>query len=110
MKKSLTVTIAMAAWMTSFAVLPVSAADSPSYCGDRQAFKEFAQETAELSRTLKAKELELSNENIYTVSEASPFSSPDYGKISALESEIKEIKGKINAVAMKHDIAVCCQH
>lgn len=104
MKKSLFISMAVLVGMFSFGALSVLAADSFGYCMDKQAAQQFTQETAALSSALKAKEAELSDQNVYSIGEASRTSSPDYGKINTLESEIKELKNKINASAKKYGV------
>ena len=90
--------------MLSFGALSASAAESFGYAFDKQDVQQFTQETAALTSALKTKEIELSVQNLYTISEASRNAGPDYGKINALESEIKELKNKINAAAQKYGV------
>lgn len=93
-------------WVLSLSALPASAGEPVVYCIDKQTVQQFTKETSGLTSTLKAKGLELRDENLYTISEASRLSSPDYGKINRLESEINELKSKINAAAKKYGIPV----
>lgn len=101
MKKNMIVGIAMAMGMLSIGAISASAADTCGKCVDKQVVSQFTQETATLTDTLKAKDLELrgqySNDSI------------DIHKVNALESEIKELKDKINATANKYGIPTCCR-
>ncbi len=104
MKKHQIMGIAMVAGMLSFGALSASAADSFGDSSDKQALQQFIRETAALTRVLKAKEIELRDQNACTVSEVNSTPSSDFGKISTLESEIKELNDKIAAVAQKYGV------
>jgi hypothetical protein len=108
MKKKQLMISTIIAGLLSLAALPVLAAEGECFSFDRQAAQQFTQETAELTGTLKAKERELREENLYTVSESSRLLSPDYGKINRLESEIKDLKSRINTTAHKYGVATYC--
>jgi hypothetical protein len=127
MKKNIIMNIAIIAGMLSFGVLSASAADSfvsetnstPCFnsasdsCGsslDQQAVKKFLQETAALASALKAKEIELSEQNVSTVSESNSVPGFDNGKTSKLESEIKELEDRIKAAAQKYGVPAYYSH
>jgi len=99
MKKNMIVGIALATGILSVGALSASAAETCGKCADQQAIQQFTQETAPLSSALKAKDLELREQNSYD--------SIDIHKVSALESELKELKDKINAAADKFGIPAC---
>jgi hypothetical protein len=68
MKKKLIVGIAMAVGMLSFGVLSASAAGSDpnvASCAGKHAYQQFNRETAGLISMLKAKEIELQEQNAY---------------------------------------------
>ncbi len=99
MKKNMIVGIALAMGILSVGALSASAAETCGKCAEQQAIQQFTQETAPLNNTLKAKDLELREQNLYD--------SIDIRKVSALESEMKELKDKINAAADKLGIPAC---
>ena len=99
MKKNMIVGIAMAMGILSVGAMTASAADSCGKCTDEQAVRQFTQETAALTSTLKAKDIELREQYSYD--------SLDTRKVSALENELKELKDKINVSAQKHGIPAC---
>lgn len=101
MKKNMIVVIAMG--LLTFGAISASAASSccnDGKCSDKQALAQFKQETAVFSNALKAKDIELR--------ELYGFDSFDTRKASALEDELRELKGKINAAAEKNRISTCC--
>ncbi|MBT0663064.1 hypothetical protein KI809_02020 [Geobacter pelophilus] len=69
-------------------------------CADKQVVQQFSQETAALSDTLKAKDLEL--RGLYG------YEGFDLRKADVLEAEIKDLKGKIKVAADKYGISSCC--
>jgi hypothetical protein len=69
-------------------------------CKDPQAVQQFKGETASLAAELKAKDLELRNEYA--------MAGIDITRTGELESEIKELKARIQAVAEKHGMPACC--
>jgi phage shock protein A len=91
--------MAMALGIFAFGAVSVSAADSCGKCAEDKVVQQFAQETASLSSTLKAKDLELRKQYA--------FDNIDIAKINALETEIRELNAKIDAVAQKHGIPSC---
>lgn len=102
MKKKMIVGIALAMGMLSVGAVSASAAGSccnDGKCADEQLVQQFTQETATLSSALKAKDIELREQNSYDAI--------DMNKVDALEAELKELKGKIKAVAEKHGIPTC---
>jgi len=99
MKKNMIVGIALAMGILSVGALSASAAETCGKCAEQQAIQQFTQETAPLNSALKAKDLELREQNSYD--------SIDIHKVSALESELKELKDKINAAADKLGIPAC---
>lgn len=101
MKKNMIVGIVLAMGIFSVGAISASAADTCGKCTDKQAHLQFSQETAVLSSTLKAKDLELRGLNSYD--------SFDTRKAAELESEIKELKDKINASASRYGISACSQ-
>lgn len=103
MKKNVIVGVALAMGMLSVGAITAFAAGSccgDGKCADKQAFQRFTQETAELSSTLKAKDLKLR--------ELAAYDSYDMRKADALEAEMKELKARINSAAEKHGISACC--
>ena len=100
MKKQMIIGIAMAMGILSVGALSASAADSCGKCADAQAVQQFSQETASLTSALKAKDIELREEQF-------GYDSSDPRKVSALEEELKELKDKINAAAKKYSIPAC---
>ncbi len=99
MKKKMIVGIALAMGILSAGAISASAADTCGKCTDKQSLQQFTQETDVLSSTLKAKDLEL--RGLYG------FDSFDTRKATELESEIKDLKDKINASATKYGIPAC---
>jgi len=99
MKKNMIVGIAVAAGMLSFGALSASAVDSCGKCADKQAVQQFTQETAALSSALRAKDIELREQ--YT------YEGIDIRKVSVLETELKDLKDKINVVAQKYGLPAC---
>lgn len=99
MKRKIITGIAMAVGILSAGVLSASAAESCGNCDDKQSVQQFTQETAELTRAFNTKESELR--------EQYSFDSIDITKVSTLETELKEIKNKINAAAQKYEISAC---
>lgn len=103
MKKNLIVGIVSALAVLSVGVVSASAASSCCNEGKHagmQNIQQFSQETAGLSNELKAKDIELR--------ELYGFDGLDTNKVSALESDIKELKGKIKLIADKYSIQSCC--
>jgi cell division FtsZ-interacting protein ZapD len=62
--------------------------------------QQFSQETTNLSSELKAKDIKLR--------EQYGFDGVDTNKVSAIETDIKELKGKIQLIANKYNIQSCC--
>lgn len=106
MKKYIITGIAVVMGMLTVGALSASAADASGYCFNNQSYQQFVKETAPLQSALKAKESELTAQSAYTISEESRNSTPDVAKINELESQIKELKGKINAAAQKYGAPV----
>lgn len=103
MKKKMIVGIALVMGMLSVGAISASAAGSccnDGKCADKQVVQKFTQETAALSSALKAKDIELREQNSYD--------SINMSKVNDLEAELKELKGKIKAVAEKHGLPTCC--
>ena len=69
-------------------------------CKDPQAVQQFRSETAALADELKAKDIEL--RNVYAMEAV------DINRAGVLESELKELKARIHAVADKLGIPACC--
>jgi len=104
MKKNMIVGIAMVMGMLSVGALSASAAGSccnEGKCTDKQAYQQFTQETAALSSTLKAKDLQLR--------ELAVSDSYDIRQADVLEAELKQLKTGINAAAEKYGISTCCR-
>jgi len=99
MKKNMIVGIALAMGILSVGALSASAAEPCGKCADQQSIQQFKQETAALSSAVKAKDSELRQQISYD--------SIDIHKVNALESELKELKDKINAAADKFGIPAC---
>lgn len=99
MKKNMIVGIAMAMGLLSVGAMTASAADTCGNCADKQAVQQFTQETATLTSALKAKDLEL--RGLYG------YDGLDTREVSRLETEIKELKDKINLSASKLGIQAC---
>ena len=103
MKKKMVVGIALAMGMLSAGAVSAFAAGSccdDGKCADNQVVQKFNQESAALSSTLKAKNIELREQNSYD--------GLDVAKTNALEAEIRELKGKIRLIAEKHGLPSCC--
>lgn len=103
MRKNMIVGIALAIGILSVGAISASASDSccsSGKCTDKQAAQQFSQDTAELTGTLKAKNIELR--------ELYGYNSIDPRKVDDLEAEIRELKGKIKLVAEKYSIPSCC--
>lgn len=99
MKKNMIVGIALAMGILSVGALSASAAELCGKCADQQSIQQFKQETAALSSAVKVKDSELRQQISYD--------SIDIHKVNALESELKELKDKINAAADKFGIPAC---
>lgn len=97
MKKQLIV--AIAAGILSMGAMSAYAVESCKKCTETQELRQFNQETSNLTSTLKQKDSEL--RNLYT------YDSIDIHKVSALEGQIKELKGKIDDAAQKYNIHSC---
>lgn len=103
MNKNMIVGIALAMGILSVGAVSASAAGpccGDATCGDKLAAQQFTQETAALSKALKAKDLELRELNSYD--------SVDVRKSDALEAELKELKDKLRVIATRHGISSCC--
>jgi len=103
MKKNIVVGIALVTGMLSFGAISASAAGScckDGKCSDELAVQQFTQETTGLTGALNAKNIEL--RQLYG------YEGFDRGKANNLETEIKELKGKINLVAEKYSLPSCC--
>lgn len=103
MKKKMIVGIAMAMGMLSVGAVSASAAGSccnDGKCADKKVVQQFTQETAALSSTLKAKDIELREQYSYE--------GIDMNKVNDLEAELKELKGKIKVAAEKYGLPACC--
>ena len=104
MNKNMIVGIAVAMGMLSASVLSASAAVSccgDSQCSDTQDHQQFTKETAALSSAFKAKDIKLR--------ELALSETYDTWQAAALETDLKELKAKINTVAEKHGISACCR-
>ncbi len=101
MKRKMTVVIAMAVGMLSAGVLSVSAAESCGKCSDKQDVQQFKQETAELTRALNAKDIELREQYSYD--------HININQVNTIETELKVLKDNINAAAQKYGIHACCR-
>ena len=104
MKKHTIAGVALMLGMLSFGALSASAAGScciDGKCSDEPTVQQFTKETATLTSTLKAKDIELR--------ELAGYNTYDIRKQQALEDEIKEIKAKISAVGEKYGIPACCR-
>jgi peptidoglycan hydrolase CwlO-like protein len=101
MKKNVIVGITLALGMLSVGALSASAADTCGKCADQQAVMQFQQETDTLARELKTKNIELR--------ELYGFEGIDLSRVGTLETEIKNLKTKINASASKYRIPACSQ-
>lgn len=99
MKKNMIIGMALAVGILSTGAMAASAADTCGKCADSQAVQQFRQETGTLTSTLKAKDLEL--RALYG------YDGFDIHKANALETEIKELKGRIDASAAKYKIPPC---
>jgi len=103
MKRKMIVAIALAMGMLSVGAISASAAGSccnDGKCADKQAVQQFTKETAALSSALKAKDIELREQNGYD--------GIDINKVNRLEAELKELKGKLGVAAEKYGISTCC--
>ena len=93
-------------------MLPLGAAvtvsASPTYCMEKQTLQQFKQETAGLFGALKAKEIELGEQAGYVAVEGNPPTNQDVEKVFALESQINELRAKINEGVQKYGI-ICVQ-
>jgi hypothetical protein len=99
MNRKMIAGIAVAVGMLSAGVLSASAAESCGKCADKQAVQQFTQETSELTGAIYAKDIELREQYSYD--------SIDINKVSAIETELREFKDKINTAAQKHGIPAC---
>ena len=103
MKKNLIVAIALALGVLSVGAVSASAASSCCNEGKHagmQNVQQFSQETTNLSSELKAKDIELR--------EQYGFDGMDTNKVSALEADIKDLKGRIALIAGKYNVQSCC--
>jgi peptidoglycan hydrolase CwlO-like protein len=103
MKKNLIVAMALALGVLSVGAVSASAASSCCNEGKHagmQNIQQFSQETAGLSSEVKAKNIELR--------ELYGFEGMDTNKVSNLEADLKELKGKIKLTADKYNIQPCC--
>lgn len=103
MKEKMIIGIALAMGMLSVGAVSASATESccsSGKCTDTQAVRKFTQETTALSGVLKAKDIELREQYSYD--------GIDMHRVSDLESELNELKGKIRVVAEKYGISTCC--
>lgn len=97
MKKLIVVTamgILAAGAISAFAADP-----SCGRCADQQAVQQYQKETAAFTAAIKAKDLRLRELNSYE--------SIDVREASALEDDIRELKNRINAAAIKYGIPAC---
>ncbi len=104
MKKHKIAGVALVLGMLSVGAVSASAAGSccnDGKCSDEPTVQQFTKETADLTSTLKAKDIELR--------ELAGYSTYDIRKQEALEEEIKEIKAKISVVGEKYGIPACCR-
>lgn len=99
MGKNMIVGIAVVIGILTIGTLSASAADLCENCTDKQAYQQFTRETTGLASVLMSKDIELRVQYSYDAI--------DTNKVDLLEAELKELKGKINAAAQKHGIAVC---
>lgn len=99
MKRNMIAGMALALGILSFGAISASAADSCGKCTDDKAVRQFTQETAVLTDTLKAKDLDLRKQYA--------FENIDINTVNALETEIRELNGKIDAAAQKYGIPAC---
>jgi peptidoglycan hydrolase CwlO-like protein len=103
MKKNLIVGIALALGVLSVGAVSASAASTCCNEGKHagmQNVQQFSRETTKLSNELKAKDIELR--------ELYGFDGLDTNKVSALEADIKQLKGQIVHIAGKYDVQSCC--
>lgn len=98
--------IALAMGILSVGAESALATDSCGKYADKQTYQLFTQETAGLSSTLTAKDNELREQYAYRGWDRT-YEGIDVRKINALETEIKELKDKINASAQKYSIPAC---
>jgi hypothetical protein len=94
----------------SMTALSVSAADLCSKVADREAYRQYREETTPLFTALKGKHIELSEATAFGISETLATQTPDISKINALESDIKTLQNKIETAATKYGIAACCRN
>ena len=99
MNRKMIVVTALAVGMLSAGVVSASAAESCGTCADKQAVQQFLTETSELTRALHDKEIELREQYSYD--------SININHVSAIETELKELKDKINTAAQKYGIPAC---
>lgn len=99
----------MAFGVVSMGAVAASAADSGTIIinrADKQAYKQFVQETAAVSAALKAKEAELNEQYAYRNYEGGLHEGIDVAKINKLEADIHALKDKLNASAEKYDLTI----
>lgn len=103
MKKQLIVGTALALGILSIGALSASATTTccnGSKCADQQAVQQFTRESAALTDALRAKNIELREQN--------SLEGIDPGKISTLEAELNALQEKLEVVAEKFGIKPCC--
>lgn len=102
MKKNIIVGIAMAAGVLTMGAMSASAAGSCNgTCADQQSIQQFKQETSVLSGNVETLKAQLREQ--YT------YDSIDTRKVEELEVQLKSLKDKIGAIALKHNIPKCSQ-
>jgi hypothetical protein len=100
MKRNLIAGFAMAVGLLSLNPFPASAAETGK-CLDKVAMQQFAQETAPLVSSLKAKELEFGKQYAYE--------GAGLIDVSQLQAEIKELKSQIKTAAKQKGLEPCCE-
>ncbi len=99
MKKIMIVGIALATGILTVGAVSASAAGSCGKCADKQAVQQFTQETAALTSALRTRNIELREQYSHD--------SININQVSAIETELRELKDKINAAAQKYGISAC---
>lgn len=100
MKKQPIIGLALAVGVLTIGVYSASAAEhQDSSCNNHQVVQQFEQHVSGLKRSLALKGTELREQYLPD--------SIDIYKVAALEEEIKELKGQIDAAAQKYALAPC---
>jgi hypothetical protein len=85
--------------LIAIGALSASAAETGCSCAEKQAVQQYRQDSGSLTGALQAKEMEL--RELYL------RETVDLATANRLEGELRELKGKVGALAEKYGIPAC---